>query len=245
MLVSIQHGNQEVGTIQSVDEIASMCHEHGVLYHMDAILSFTYTDIDIQKLPVDLISFSANKIHGPKGIGALYIREGTPVQKLIHGGFNEFDHRGGTENVAGAVGFSRAVELADKKSVHKIRNMQRKLINGLMTEIEDSILNGPSDFNRRLPQNVNISFNLVEGESVVLHLDMMGISVITGSACFSRSLEPSYVMMAMGYSHERAHGSIRYTLSRYNDLSEIQRIVASCKDVVENLRKISPLKKKE
>ena len=241
-LVSVQHANHEVGTIQPVQEIAQTCSDQGVLFHLDASRSFTMLDLDLTKIPVNLVSLSSHLIHGPKGIGALYVRPETRIQKWQHGGYHEFDKRSGTENVAGAVGFGKAVELADSKHTDTIRGLQKRLMDGLTKEIEGTRINGPADLTLRHPGNVNVSFNLIEGESVVLHLDMKGISVITGSACFSRSLEPSYVMMAMGFTHERAHGSIRFTLSRFNQSHEIERVIESCKEVVENLRQISPLK---
>ncbi len=242
ILVSVQHGNQEVGTVQPILEIGKLCKEKRVLFHTDASLSFTQLDLNMQKLHADLLTMSSHKIHGPKGVGALFVRKGTKLQKQLHGGYSEFDLRSGTENVAGIVGFGKAVELAPSNQVNYLRTLQKKLIDRFKREIEGVILNGPRNLKKRLPSNVNVSFNLIEGESVVLHLDMKGISVITGSACFSRSLEPSYVMMAMGFSHERAHGSIRFTFSRFNTLEEVDRVVASCKEVVTALRRISPLK---
>lgn len=242
-LVTIQHGNQEVGTVQPIDEIAALCHQKGVLYHTDASLSFTNVEFDLRRIPADLVSFSSHKIHGPKGVGGLFVRKNTHLKKWMHGGYSEFDMRGGTENVAGIVGLGKAVELALPEHSVAVRFLQKTLFEKLEKGINGLEINGPRDLEKRLPGNVNVSFNLVEGESVVLHLDMKGISVITGSACFSRSLEPSYVMMAMGFSHERAHGSIRFTLSRFNEEAEINRVVASCQEIVENLRRISPLKR--
>lgn len=244
-LVSIQHGNQEVGTIQPIETIGEICKKKNVLFHTDAVLTFPYFDLDVKKLPIDLLTISAHKIHGPKGVGALFIRKGTPIVKLLHGGYMENDLRGGTENIPGIVGFGKAVELVTPEIVSKLRVLQKALFERLLNGITGMEINGPKDFSRRLPGNVNVSFEYVEGESVVLHLDMKGISVITGSACFSRSLEPSYVMMAMGFSHERAHGSIRFTLSRWNTIEEIEQVVSSCKEVVETLRQISPLGKRE
>lgn len=242
--VSIQHGNQEVGTIQSIEEIGEICKKKGVVFHVDAALSFTQLDLDVDRICADLMTFSAHKIHGPKGVGALYVRKGTNLKKIMHGGYSEFDLRAGTENVAGVVGFGKAVDLAHPRYLGFIRSLQKAMFEGLEKEVEDIEINGPKDLEKRLPGNVNVTFNLVEGESVVLHLDMKGISVITGSACFSRALEPSYVMMAMGFSHERAHGSIRFTLSHFNKMEEIDLVVKACKEVVESLRKISPLKVK-
>jgi len=244
-LVSIQTANQEVGTLQPIEEIGKICKEHDILFHTDASLSFTHLNLDVRKIQADLVTMSAHKIHGPKGVGALYVRQGTQIQKLQHGGYNEFDLRAGTENVAGIVGFGKAVELNHNDQTTFITGLQRKLLNGLKEQIEDLNVNGPDDLSKRLPGNVNVSFNMVEGESVVLHLDMKNISVITGSACFSRSLEPSYVMMSMGFSHERAHGSIRFSLSRYNTADEIGSVIEACKEVVDALRKISPLSNKE
>ena len=241
-LVSIQHGNQEVGTVQPIEEIGRICTDKGVLFHVDAALSFTQLDLDVDQIHADLVTLSAHKIHGPKGVGALYIRKGTRIKKMVHGGYSEFDLRSGTENVAGVVGFGQAVKLAQHHHVPYIRGLQKALFDGLKKEIDGIEINGPQSLSKRLPGNVNVSFHSVEGESVVLHLDMKGISVITGSACFSRSLEPSYVMMVMRFPHERAHGSIRFTLSRYNQMEEIDYVVNSCKEIVNALRKISPLK---
>ncbi|MBN1895316.1 cysteine desulfurase [bacterium] len=243
LLVSIQHGNQEVGTIQPLDRIAGICRKKGALLHTDASFSFTQADLDLSVIPADLVTLSAHRIHGPKGIGALYVRKGTPIEKMMHGGYHEYNLRSGTENVAGAVGFARAVELSGARETARIRALQRRLFERLAAAVDDFRINGPEDMESRLPGNVNVSFDRVEGESVVLHLDMKGISVITGSACFSRSLEPSAVMMAMGFSHERAHGSIRFTLSRFNTEEEMDRTAESSRDVVEALRKISPLSK--
>ncbi len=244
-LVSVQQGNQEVGTIQPIEAIGEICRDRGVLFHTDSALSFTQLDLDVDRVKVDLVTLSAHKIHGPKGMGALYVRKGAKLHKVFHGGYSEFDKRPGTENVAGIVGFGKAVEMMHTDHIGQIRQYQKRLIDGLKGAIQGVVINGPLDPEKRLPGNVNVSFDLIEGESVVLHLDMKGIAVITGSACFSRSLEPSYVMMAMGYSHERAHGSIRFTLSRFNKHEEIDYVVESCREVVESLRKISPLKSKE
>jgi len=245
VLVSIQSGNQEVGTLQPLEAVADLCRKWGALLHVDASLGFTQTELDVRSLPADLVTVSAHKIHGPKGVGALYVRKGTPLTKWLHGGYMENDLRAGTENVAGIVGFGRAVELADAGSVRKVRALQKRLFDSLQAGIKNIEINGPRDLSRRLPGNVNVSFMYVEGESVVLHLDMKGVAVITGSACFSRSLEPSYVMMAMGYSHERAHGSIRFTPSRFNTEEEIDRVAGASGEVVESLRSISPLIRKE
>ncbi|MBN1782943.1 cysteine desulfurase [bacterium] len=241
-LVSVQHANHETGTLQDIGAISDRCRKKEVLFHVDACRTLTMIELDLGTIPADLVSVSSHLVHGPKGVGALYIRPDTKIQKWQHGGYHEFDRRAGTENVAGAVGFGKAVELTKPEHTEAVRDMQKDLLDGLMSGIEGTVLNGAADLSRRHPGNVNVSFNRIEGESVVLHLDMKGISVITGSACFSRSLEPSYVMMAMGFTHERAHGSIRFTLSRFNRPDEIDRVVESSREVVEALRRISPLK---
>jgi len=239
LLVSIQHANQEIGTIQDIDAIGKICTEKKVLFHVDAVQSFTKVPIDVKKMKVDLLSVSAHKIHGPKGIGALYVRKGVSLKPLIEGGYNELGLRSGTENIPGAVGFGKAVEIADEMQITHTKKLRDRLIEGLL-EIPKSRLNGPRG-ERRLCNNVNITFKYVEGESVLLHLDMRGIIVITGSACFSRTLEPSHVILALGLKHEDAHGSIRFSLSKYNTEDEIRYTIENVREVVEKLREISPL----
>jgi len=242
ILVSIQHGNQEIGTIQDIESIGEICRERGVLFHTDATHTFTRVPIDVRKVKADLITVSAHTIHGPKGIGGLFVRKDTPLAKIMDGGFQEFDLRGGMDNIPGAIGFVKAAELVTENENARIQEMRDRIIDLVIKDIPDVILNG--DPSRRLPQNVNITFHYVEGESITLHMDMYGISVSTGSACFSRSLEASHVIAAIGGDHERAHGSIRFTLGRYNTMDEVEYVVEKLKDVVENLRKISPLGKK-
>lgn len=239
LLVSVQHANQEIGTIQDIEAIGKICAEKRVLFHVDAVQSFTKVPIDVKKMNVDLLSISAHKIHGPKGIGALYIRKGISLKPLIEGGYNELGLRSGTENIPGAVGFERAVEIADEAQVTHMKKLRARLIEGLLG-IPKSRLNGPRG-ERRLCNNVNLTFKYVEGESVLLHLDMRGIIVITGSACFSRTLEPSHVILALGLKHEDAHGSIRFSLSKYNTEEEIGYTIENVREVVEKLREISPL----
>ncbi len=239
LLISVQHSNYEVGTIQPIEEIGKIAKEKGVIFHTDAAYSFGWLEIDVSKLNVDLLTFTGHKIHGPKGIGGLYIRKGTNIKKWMDGGFNEFDLRGGTENVPGVVGMSKALEKMTKEEIEKVKNLIDYLKEKLLS-IKDSHLNG--DEVKRHPANINITFDYIEGESVVLHLDMRGIAVITGSACFSRALEPSHVLMAMGYSHEQAHGSIRFSLGRFNKKEEMDYVYEQTKEVVEKLRSFSPLK---
>ena len=241
ILVSIQHANQEIGTLQDIETISRICRGKGVLFHTDATHTFTRVPLDFNKGTADLITVSPHTIHGPKGIGGLYIRKGTPVAKWMDGGFQEFNLRAGLENIPAAVGFAKAVELVTEEETSKIKSMRDHLIDRMLAEIPDTTLNGPRW--ERVPQNANISFHFVEGESITLHLDMRGFAVSTGSACFSRSLEASHVIMGIGGDHERAHGSIRFTLGRYNDMDEANRVVDAMSEVVHQLREISPLGK--
>ncbi len=241
VLVSIQHANQEIGTIQDISALAGICDEAEVLFHTDATHTFTRVPLDVEKIPVDLVTLSAHTIHGPKGIGALYVREGTPLKKQMEGGFQEFDMRGGLENIPGAVGFSKAVELVAEDENRRLKELRDMIIDRVQEEIPDTTLNGSRE--QRLPQNANITFHYVEGESITLHLDMRGIAVSTGSACFSRSLEASHVIMGIGGDHERAHGSVRFSLGRFNTEEEVNYVVDNIKEVVKRLREISPLGK--
>jgi cysteine desulfurase len=241
ILVTIMHANNEVGTIQDIGAIGKICQEKGVLFHSDAVQSLTKVPIDVKKTNVDMLSFSAHKIHGPKGIGALYIKKGTLVRKIQDGGSQEFHRRAGTENVSGAVGFAKAAELVKAKELSYITRLRDRLIVGLQ-KIPDTQLNGPTGA-KRLCNNVNFVFNFIEGEAMLLHLDMKGIAVSTGSACSQRDLKPSHVLTAMGLRPDVAHGSIRFSLSRFNNAKEIDYTVKRVKDVVKNLRAISPLRR--
>jgi len=240
IIVSIQHTNQEIGTVQEIERIGRLCKEKGVHFHTDATHTFTRIPLDMSKMPIDLATISAHTIHGPKGVGALYVRKGTPLGKLMDGGFQEFNLRAGLENIPGVVGFAKAIELVTEQENERIKSIRDALIDRLLKEIPQTTLNGSR--NKRIPQNANITFHRVEGESITLHLDMRGVEVSTGSACFSRSLEASHVIMGIGGDHERAHGSIRYSLGRFNQLSEVNAVVDAMSDIVTNLRKISPLK---
>jgi cysteine desulfurase len=241
ILVSIQTANQEIGTLQDIRAIGEICREKGVLFHTDATHAFTRVPIDVREVPVDLITVSAHTIHGPKGIGGLYIRKGTPIKKIMDGGFQEFDLRPGLENIPGAVGFAKAVELVTPEETAHLQRMRDRLLERLLNEIPHTRLNGHPIY--RLPHNANVSFRFVEGESLLLHLDMRGIAVSTGSACFSRSLEASHVILGIGGDHERAHGSIRFTFGRYNKEEEVDVVVEAVKEIVHELRRISPLGK--
>jgi len=239
ILVSIQHANQEIGTIQDVENIGHICREKEVLFHTDATHTFPRVPLDVKKIPGDLITVSAHTIHGPKGVGGLYVRQGTQLAKWMDGGFQEFDLRAGLENIPGAVGFAKAVELVTPKETEQLQAMRDRVIDRILAEIPDTTLNGHRW--KRLPQNANISFHFIEGESITLHLDMHGFAVSTGSACFSRSLEGSHVIFGIGGDHERAHGSIRFTFGRYNTMEDVDAVVLTLTEVVQELRSISPL----
>jgi cysteine desulfurase len=243
ILVSIQHANQEIGTIQDIENIGLVCREKEVLFHTDSTHTFTRVPLDVRKMAVDLITLSAHTIHGPKGIGGLYIRNGTKIAKWVDGGFQEFDLRAGLENIPGAVGFAKAVELVTPEETKHLQTMRDHVIDRILSEIPDTILNGHRQ--KRLPQNANISFHFIEGESITLHLDMHGFAVSTGSACFSRSLEGSHVIFGIGGDHERAHGSIRFTFGRYNTMEDADAVVDILAEVVQELRSISPLGKEK
>ncbi len=240
ILVSIQAANQEIGTLQDVAAIGAICRERGVLFHTDATHSFPRVPLDVREVPVDLVTVSAHLIHGPKGIGGLYVRKGTPLAKWMDGGFQEFNLRAGEENIPGAVGFARAVELVTPEETARLQDMRDRLIERLL-RIPNSRLNGHPTL--RLPHNANVSFRFVEGESILLHLDMRGFAVSTGSACFSRSLEASHVILGIGGNHERAHGSVRFTFGRFNKPEDVDAVAEAISDVIENLRAISPLGK--
>ncbi|MFO8108986.1 MAG: cysteine desulfurase family protein [Thermoplasmata archaeon] len=241
VLVSVQHANQEIGTLQNIKELADVCRDAGVLFHTDATHTFTRIPLDVKDIPVDLITLSPHTIHGPKGIGALYIRDGTPIKKQMEGGFQEFDKRGGLENIPGAVGFAKAVELVTEEENRRLEELRDRIIDRVLEEISDTTLNGPRK--KRVPQNANITFHYVEGESITLHMDMRGVALSTGSACFSRSLEASHVILGIGGDHERAHGSVRFSLGRYSTREGVDYVVDNIKEVVERLREISPLGK--
>ncbi|MEM5812184.1 MAG: cysteine desulfurase NifS [Candidatus Aenigmatarchaeota archaeon] len=243
-IVSIMHANNEIGTIQPIAEIGKICRDHGILFHTDAVQTFGKIPIDVKKMNIDLLSASAHKVYGPKGVGCLYIRSGVSIKPLITGGSQERKMRAGTENTAGIVGFGKAAELAlknmDKEAAYltKLRDM---LIDGVL-KIPDSWLNGSRQ--NRLPNNTNFGFDYIEGESIVLHLDIKGVCASTGSACSSESLTPSHVLTAIGLSPVKAHGSLRMTLGKDNTKEDIGYVLDVLPPIVESLRKISPIKLK-
>lgn len=240
-LVTVMFANNEIGTIEPIKEIGAICREKGVLFHTDAVQAVGHVNVDVNEMNIDMLSISAHKFHGPKGIGALYCKKGVPLFPLIEGGTQESNKRAGTENLASIVGFATALKLAvnelEATSQHEI-SLRDKLIDGL-SEIPHSILNGDRD--KRLPNNVNMCFEGIEGESLLLLLADKGICASSGSACTSGSLDPSHVLLAIGRPHEVAHGSLRLTLSKYNIEEEIDTVIKEVKDVVEYLRKISPV----
>jgi cysteine desulfurase len=244
LIVSIMHANNEIGTIMPIGEYGKICRQNGVYFHTDACQSYTKTPIDVKAMNLDLVTINAHKIHGPKGVGALYVRKGVKIDPLLSGGGHEKNRRSGTENVPGIVGFGKAVNLLtadDKKRMLKLRDM---LIEGLL-KIPDTHLNGPAsdkDGSRRLCNNASVSFHYIEGEGMLMHLDMAGIAVSTGSACSSHSLEASHVLLAIGLKHEMAHGTIRFSLSKYTTEEEIRYTIIKAKEVVDKLRAMTPLK---
>jgi len=243
ILISVMHANNEIGTVQPISEIGKIAHEHGIYFHTDAVQSAGKLEIDVNKLNIDLLSMSSHKIHGPKGVGALYIKKGTKIEPMIHGGSHERKMRAGTENVPGIVGFAKACKLCNdnlaKEAAH-MTQLRDRLIKGLLT-IEDSYLNGSRS--QRLPNNANVRFSFIEGEGMLLLLDMKGIAVSTGSACSSASLEPSHVLTAIGLKPEDSHGSLRFSLGRENTQEEIDYVIEVMLGIVEKLRAMSPLKK--
>jgi len=244
VLVSIMHANNEIGTVQPIEEIGKITKEKGVYFHTDAVQTAGALPIDVNKMNVDLLSISAHKLYGPKGVGCLYIRKGTRMVPFMHGGGQEKNRRGSTENVPGIVGFGKAAELAvsemDARTKHLLP-LRDKLIKGLQNKIKNAIFNGHPV--KRLPNNVNMCFEFVEGESMLLNLDMEGIAASTGSACSSATLEPSHVLLAIGRPHEIAHGSIRFTLGRLTTEEDIDYVLDIFPKIVDKLRNMSPLYK--
>ena len=242
ILISVMFANNEIGTIQPIKEIGAIAREHGILFHTDAVQAFGQIPIDVDELNIDMLSSSGHKLNGPKGIGFLYIRKGVKIRSFIHGGAQERKRRAGTENVPGIVGFGKAVEIAiatmDKR-IKQETELRDYLIDRILAEVPYTRLNG--DRERRLPNNANFSFQFIEGESLLIMLDMAGICGSSGSACTSGSLDPSHVLLAIGLPHEIAHGSLRLTLGEDNTREEMDYVVEKIKGIVERLRSMSPL----
>jgi len=244
ILVSIMHANNEIGTIEPIKEIGEICSNHDAYFHTDAVQSFGKIPIDVNKMNIDLLSVSAHKFYGPKGVGATFIRKGVKIEPLLNGGGHEFGLRSSTSNVAGIVGMAKAVELRKKEmkpEAKKLTELRDRLIKGAL-KIKDSHLNGHPKM--RLPNNANFWFGFIEGESLVVQLDSYGIMGSTGSACSSNTLEPSHVLRAIGLKHEEAHGSLRLSLGKYTTKADIDYVLKVLPKVVKRLRKISPFKGK-
>ena len=242
ILITVMHANNEIGTIQPIAEIGKIAHENGILFHTDAVQSVGKIPVDVNALNVDMLSISSHKLYGPKGIGALYIKKGVRLEPIIHGGGHERGLRPGTENVPAIVGFGKACQLAEEnleEESARLTRLRDKLVDAVLEQNEEAYLNG--DREKRLPGNANFRFTGIEGESLILHLDSKGIAASTGSACSSTKLEPSQVLMAIGLEEVEAHGSLRISLGRENTEEDIDHAITSIKEVVDTLRKMSPL----
>lgn len=242
ILISVMFANNEIGTIQPIKEIGEIAKEHGILFHTDAVQAYGHVPINVDEDHIDMLSTSGHKINGPKGIGFLYIRKGIKIRSFVHGGQQERSRRAGTENIPGIVGYGAAVKRAFESLTERMKKeteLRDYLIERIEKEIPYCRLNG--DRVKRLPNNVNFSFQFIEGESLLIMLDMKGICASSGSACTSGSLDPSHVLLAIGLPHEIAHGSLRLTLSEENTKEEIDYVVDSIKEIVNKLRSMSPL----
>ncbi len=241
-LITVMTANNEIGTIQPIEEIGEIARGHKILFHTDAVQAIGSIAIDVKNMPIDMLSMSAHKFHGPKGVGALYVRSGVRLQQLMQGGAQERNQRPGTENVASIVGMGKAIELAmenmEERNTRLIR-LRDRLISQILERIPEVRLNGHAS--KRLPGNANVSIRYIEGEALLLSLDLKGVAGSSGSACTSGSLDPSHVLLAIGLPHEIAHGSLRLTLSEGNTEEEVDYVVDTLVDVVDNLRAMSPL----
>lgn len=240
-LVTVMYGNNEIGTIQPIAEIGKLCREKGVIFHTDAVQAVGHVPVDVQAENIDMLSLSGHKFHGPKGVGALYCKRNVPLQNFMFGGAQERNRRPGTENVPAIAGMAKALELANAnlaQNTEKILALRNRLIDSILT-INRSRLNGDRD--KRLPGNINFCFEGIEGEALLLNLDIAGIAASSGSACTSGSLDPSHVLLAIGLPHEIAHGSLRLTLSEYNTEEDVDHIIATLPPIVEKLRTMSPV----
>jgi cysteine desulfurase len=246
ILISIMHANNEIGTLQPIAEIGSIARERGVYFHTDTVQTVGHIPVNVEEMNIDLLSLSAHKFYGPKGVGALYVRKGVRLETFLHGGDQEKGKRASTYNTSGIVGLAKAVELCKEKmgEEEKLQTRLRDMLTKeILAKIPDTFLNGHPT--KRLPNNVNFGIKYIEGESILLSLDMMGIACSTGSACTSSSLEPSHVLLAIGLPHELAHGSLRVTLGRWTQEEDIEQLLESLPKVVEKLRAMSPLYEKK
>lgn len=242
ILISIMFANNEIGTIQPIKEIGEIAKKHKILFHTDAVQAAGNIPIDVKELNIDLMSMSSHKIYGPKGIGALYIKTGTKLHTFVHGGAQEKRRRAGTENIPSIVGYGKAAEIAKanmQNHIETLSNLKAKLISGILEKIPYTRVNGSME--DRLPGNVNFSFEFIEGEGILLMLDMLGIAASSGSACTSGSLDPSHVLMAIGLPHEIAHGSLRLSIGDFTTVDDIDYIIEQLPVIIERLRSMSPL----
>jgi len=246
ILVSIMYANGEIGTIEPIREVGKIVHEKGAYLHVDAVAAAGQIPINVQEENIDLLSLSSNDMYGPRGVGALYIKAGTRIQSIMYGGGQERGLRSGTENLPGIVGIGEAVEIARtemKTEEQRLTRLREGLIKGVLDSIPESYLNGHPT--KRLPNNVNVRFSYIEGESLILSLDMEGVACSSGSACTSKTLEPSHVLLAIGLKHEEAHGSLLFTLGRQNSEEDVNYVCGLLPEIVKKLRKMSPLTPKE
>ena len=246
ILVSIMYANGEIGTIQPIKEISQIVHRKNAYLHVDATAANGQVPIDVKNEGIDLLTISSNDMYGPKSVSALYVKEGLRIEPIIHGGGQERGLRSGTENVPGIVGFGKAAEIAKKEmqtESERLIKLRDKLIKGLLNSVPYSLLNGHP--NKRLPNNVAVRFSFIEGEAMLLSLDMMGVAASSGSACTTKTLEPSHVLRAIGLKHEEAHGSLLFTLGKQNTEEEVDYVISMMPDIVEKLRAMSPLTPKE
>jgi cysteine desulfurase len=246
ILVSVMYANGEIGTIQPIKEIGEIVHRKGALLHVDAVAAAGQVPINVDNENIDLMSISSNDMYGPRGVGAIYVKTGTRIQPIIHGGGQERGLRSGTENIPAIVGMGKAAEIAKvemKTEGERLSQLRDRLIKGLLESIPSSFLNGHPT--QRLPNNVNVRFSYIEGESLILSLDMLGVACSSGSACTSKTLEPSHVLLAIGLKHEEAHGSLLFTLGKQNTEEDVDYVVNALPDIVKRLRAISPLTPKE
>jgi len=242
LLFSCIHGNNEIGTIQNLEELGNICKKYNIFFHTDACQSYTKTKIDVKKQNLDLVTLNAHKIHGPKGVGALYIKEGIKITPLLHGGGHEKELRSGTENIPGIVGFAKSSQIITKKDIEKMTKLRDYFVSEIEKRIPNTKLNGPRR-NNRLCNNINISFLGVEGESIVAYLNMHGISTSTGSACSSHSLTPSHVLKAIKNNKEEIAGAVRFSISKYTTKEELDFTLKILEETIKRLRKTSPLTK--
>jgi cysteine desulfurase len=240
--VTIVYANSEIGTIQHIKEISRIVHNKNAVLHVDATAACAQVPIDVKRDGIDLLTISSNDMYGPRGVGALYVKEGIRVEPMFHGGGQERGLRSGTENIAGIVGFGKAAEIAEKEmqtEAKRLVELRNRMVDGLLKPVPHSFLNGHST--ERLPDNVSVRYSFIEGESMLLSLDLEGVYASSGSACTAKTLEPSHVLLAIGLKHEEAHGSLMFTLGRQNTIEDVDYVASVMPSIVKRLRMMSPL----